>query len=84
MPVFLFCVPRQGVCAAAGRVGAERGEQRGLGQQPTEWGPHLGCTVLGVPVAVPAGKPGGRDLHSDSCCFGAGQVMPSTSLLCEF
>lgn len=72
---FLFCVLRQVVCAAAGRGGAERGEQGGLCQQPTEWGSHLGCTLLGVPLAVPAGNSGAPDLHSNSGCFGAGQVM---------
>lgn len=81
-----FCVLRQVVCAAAGRVVAERGEQRGLCQQPTEWGPHLGCTLLGVPLAVPAGNPGGPDLHSHRSYYGAGQVTSSAanSILCGF
>lgn len=56
-------------------MGAERGEHGGLCQQPTVWGSHLGCTLLGVPLAVPAGNSGGPDLHNDSCYFGAGQVM---------
>lgn len=55
-------------------MGAERGEQCGLCQQPPEWGPHLGCALLGVPLAVPAGNSGGPDLHNYSCYFGAGQV----------
>lgn len=56
-------------------MGAERGEHGGLCQQPTVWGSHLGCTLLGVPLAVPAGNSGGPDLHNDSCYSGAGQVM---------
>lgn len=75
---FLFCVLRQVVCAAAGRVGAERGELGGLRQQPAQWCPHLGCTLLGVPLAVPAGNSGGADLYANSYCVGAGQVMSST------
>lgn len=74
----LFCVVRQVVCAAAGCVGAQRGDRCDSGQQPTEWCSYIGLSVLDLPVARPARNAGCFDLHTDSHYYGARQVM-----LCE-
>lgn len=69
-----FCVLRQVVCAAAGCVGAQRGDWCDSSQQPTEWCPHLGLGVLDLPVAGPARNAGRLDLYANSRCYGARQV----------
>lgn len=72
--MFSLCVLRQVVCAAAGCVEPERGGQGDSSQQPAERRSHLGCTVLGLPLAGPAGKSGCTGLYASSCHHGARQV----------
>jgi len=72
--MFSFCVFRDAVCAAAGGVGPERGVQGDLRQQPAERGSHPGHSVLGFPLAGPAGNSGCTGLHANSCHHGARQV----------
>lgn len=72
--MFTLCVLRQVVCAAAGGVGTERGDQGDTSQQPAERCSHLGCAVLGFPLAGPAGNSGSTGLYAYSCNHGAGQV----------
>ena len=62
------------VCAAAGCVGAERGDQGDSSQQPAEWDSHSGCPVLGFPLAGPAGNSGCTGLYTNSCHRRTGQV----------
>lgn len=72
--MFSLCVLRQVVCAAAGGVGTERGDQGDSSQQPAEWCSRLGCALLDLPVAVPAGNSGCTDLYANSCYHRARQV----------
>lgn len=76
------CVVRQVVCAAAGCVGAPRGDWRDSSQQPTERRSHLGLAVLDLPVAGPARNAGSFDLDANSHYYGARQVKICASTKC--
>lgn len=73
-PFFSSCVLRQVICATAGSLWPERGDQGNSGQQPAEWWSHPGCPVLGFPLAGPAGNSGSVGLHANSCHHRTRQV----------